>query len=120
MNPAQNARIVTPALLESMQLTLRDARMNRIIRGGGGPPKPGILTSRDGTLRGSLTGNQSIDQNKRLRWIEGGTHLIYGRVHERGNRTHPRRPFLAPALAATREKYDDIFRRIWAREGEVG
>jgi hypothetical protein len=117
MNPAQNARITTPALLESMQLTLRDARMNRIIRSApkGAPAKPDKLTSRLGGLRGSLTGNQSIDLNARLRWIEGGTHLIYGAVHEA-----TRRAFLAPALAATRGKYDDIFRRIWAREGEVG
>jgi phage gpG-like protein len=144
MNPAQNARITTPALLESMQLTLRDARLNRIIRGGSGAPKPTKLTSRKGGLRGSLTGNFAIDLNRQLRWVEGGTHLIYGKVHETGGtfsipghiRTHkktgnrigvsphtakyPARPFLAPALRATQGKFDDIFRKFWAREGEVG
>jgi phage gpG-like protein len=144
MNPAQNARITTPALLESMQLTLRDARMNRIIRGGSGAPKAHKLTSRKGQLRGSLAGNDAIDLNRRLRWIEGGTDLVYGAVHETGGtisipghlRTHkktgfrigvrphtakyPARPFLKPALAHTQSKFDDIFRRWWAREGEVG
>jgi phage gpG-like protein len=144
MNPAQNARITTPALLESMQLTLRDARLNRIIRGGSGSPHATKLTSRGGRLRGSLAGNQAIDLNRRLRWVEGGTDVIYGAVHEKGGtisipghiRTHkktgfrigvrphtakyPARPFLAPALAATRGQFDDIFRRWWAREGEVG
>ena len=117
--------------------------MNRIIRGGSGAPRAHKLTSRKGRLRGTLAGNQAINQNKQLRWIEGGTDLVYGAVHETGGtfsipghiRTHkktgfrigvrphtatyPARPFLAPALAHTRGQYDDIFRKFWAREGEV-
>jgi hypothetical protein len=115
MNPAQNARITTPALLESMQTVLRDAARNRIFPGGGGLPKPDILTSRTGTLRRSLAGNFAINLNRQLRWVEGGTNLIYGAVHEK-----TRRAFLKPALAATQNKFDDIFRKWWAREGEVG
>jgi hypothetical protein len=123
MNPEQNRRITTPALLESMQLTMRDAARNRIFPGGKGDPKPDILTSRTGTLRRSLgvdfEFNVSVGirggRSGGLQFIEGGTHLIYGAVHEA-----TRRAFLKPALAATRNRYDDIFRRWWAREGEVG
>lgn len=115
MNPAQNERITTPALLESMQATLRNAAREQILPGGGGPPRADILTSRTGTLRRSLTSNFSIDLNRRLRFVLGGTHLIYGAVHESS-----RRAFLKPALKATSPKFDDIFRKHWARAGEVG
>jgi hypothetical protein len=115
MTPGQNRRITTPALLESMQLTLRIAARDKILPGGTGPPKDSILTSRDGTLRRSLLGSFAIDINGRLGWVEGGTNLIYGAVHE-----NTRRAFLKPALADASPKYDDIFRKWWAREGEVG
>ena len=114
MNPAQQRSITTPALLESMQTTLRDAARNRILPGGSGPPRPDILTSRTGTLRRSLTGNFAVDLNERLQWVEGGTHLIYGAVHE-----NSRRAFLKPALAATQGQYEDIFRKWWARSSQA-
>ena len=123
MNPAQNARITTPALRESMLLVMRDAARNRIFPGGGGAPKSNILTSRSGNLRRSLGIDFEQDVSVGVRagstrtsqFIEGGTHLIYGAVHEA-----TRRAFLKPALAATQSKFDDIFRKWWAREGEVG
>ena len=113
LNPEMKRRITTPALLESMQTTLRDAARNKILPGGQGPPRPDILTSRTGTLRRSLTGNFSIDVNERLRWVEGGTHLIYGAFHEK-----TRRAFLAPALKDTQSQYEAIFRKWWDRASE--
>ena len=44
--------------------------------------------------------------------IEIGTDLVYGHVHELGSRTHPKRPFLAPAL----QKASKEFSRIFAKE----
>ncbi len=114
MNPAANRRITTPALLESMQLTLRVAAREKILPGGGGPPRPDILTSRTGTLRRSLTGNFAIDVNERLQFVEGGTNLVYGAVHEASKRA-----FLKPALRDSSNRFDDIFRKHWARAGEV-
>lgn len=114
MNPKQNRRIVSRALLESMQLTLRISARDKIFPGGTGAPRPDILTSRTGTLRRSLTGNFAINQNEQLQWIEGGTHLVYGAVHEA-----TKRAFLKPALADARTSFDDIFVRWWRRAGEL-
>jgi len=113
LNPEQNRRITTPALLESMQLTLRDAARDKIFPGGDGPPRPDMLTSRTGTLRRSLTGNFAIDINERLLYVEGGTHLVYGAVHEK-----TRRAFLKPALRDTQGEFERIFRKWWAKSSE--
>ncbi len=115
MNPKQNKRITTPALLESMQLTLRVAAREKILPGGGGPPRPDILTSRTGTLRRSLGLSTSLDRSGlRQGFIEGGTALIYGAVHE-----NSRRAFLKPALAQASAKFEAIFVKHWRRAGEV-
>lgn len=115
MNPELNRRITTPALLESMLLVLRTAARVKILPGGSGPPRPDILTSRTGTLRRSLSGNFAVDLNERLLFVEGGTNLIYGAVHEA-----TRRAFLKPALKDDEPKFEAIFVKHWARAGEVG
>lgn len=114
MNPAQNRRITTPALIESMQTTLRDAALNQIIRGGDEPPRADKLTSRTGTLRRSLVADFAIDVNERLRFVDGGTHLRYGAVHENSPRA-----FLKPALRDTSPRHEGIFVKHWRRAGEV-
>ncbi len=114
MNPRQNKRITTPALLESMQLTLRISAREKILPGGGGPPRPDILTSRTGTLRRSLGTNFAVQVNEALQFVEGGTHLIYGAVHE-----NSRRAFLKPALAQASPRFEAIFVKHWRRAGEV-
>lgn len=115
MNPEQNRRITTPALLESMLFTLRDAAQNKILRSGPkGVVRSDMLTSRSGALRRSLSGNFAIDLNARLRFIDGGTNLIYGAVHE-----NTRRAFLAPALRDTESQYVRIVAKHWRVAGEV-
>lgn len=117
MNPKLNKRITTPALLEAMQLTLRIAAREKILPGGGRkvPPRPDILTSRTGTLRGSLTTNFAVAVNAALQFVEGGSHLIYAAVHEA-----TRRAFLKPAKKQAEPRYEAIFVKHWARAGEVG
>ena len=110
-NPGTNAaRIATPALLEMMQLTLRIAAQQKIRRGGGGPPRPNILTSRTGTLRRSLSGSQSINKAGLPDFIEGGSNLVYAAVHEDSPRA-----FLKPALDDAVRQFDDIFIKWWER-----
>ena len=115
MDPEKNARITTPALLEGGQLIARIAAREKILPGGGGPPRPDILTSRTGTLRRSLTSNFAVQLNRRLRFVDVGTHLLYGAVHE-----NSRRAFLKPALRDSSSKFEAIFVKHWARAGEVG
>ena len=115
MNPKLNKRITTRALLESMQFTLRVAAREKILPGGTGPPRPDILTSRTGALRQSLGTNFSVQLNEAMQFVEGGTHLIYGAVHEA-----TRRAFLKPALKQASPQFERIFLKHWRREGEVG
>ena len=77
MNPAQNRRITNPALLESMQLTLRIAAQRKIKRGGGkgSPPVPNVVTSHSGTLRRSLAASFAIDRSGLPKFIEGGSNV---------------------------------------------
>jgi phage gpG-like protein len=86
------------------------AAEKKIERGGPGPPLPDRLTSRTGTLRRSIR----VDRGELPTAIEIGTDLVYGAVHELGSRTHPKRPFLAPALQAVSKD----FSRIWVEEIE--
>ncbi len=115
MNPEQNRRIVTPFLQESGLLIARIAARDKILPGGKGPPRPDILTSRTGTLRRSLSSNRAVDLNKRLLFVDVGTHLVYGAVHE-----NSRRAFLKPALRDGSKSFERIARKHWARAGEVG
>jgi hypothetical protein len=110
MDPSQQRKIIVPALLESVQLTLRIAAREKILPGGKGKPRANKLTSRTGALRGSLSGTFSIDRRGLPRFIEGGTELVYGAVHENSPRA-----FLSPALADAREQFEGIFIKHWAR-----
>ncbi len=112
LNPDENERITSPALIESMLLSLRIAARDKIHAGGGGPPKPNILTSRTGTLRRSLGASFAIDRTGLPRSIEGGTFLIYGAVHEA-----TRRAFLAPGLSDATRQFEDIFTKHQRRAG---
>ncbi len=114
MDPEKNRRITTPALLEAMQLFLRTAAREKILPGGTGPPRPDILTSRSGALRQSLGTNFAVQLNEALRFVEGGSHLIYAAVHE-----ITRRAFLKPALKQDLPKVPAIFLKHWRRAGEV-
>lgn len=117
MNPKLNKRITTPALLEAMQLTLRIAAREMILPGAprGTPARPDILTSRSGTLRRSLGTNFAVNVNESQQFVEGGSHLVYAAVHEK-----TRRAFLKPALKQASPRFEAIFVKHWARQGEVG
>ena len=123
LTPDQNRRIVAPALVESMLLTLRIAAREKIHPGSrsSGPPKPKILTSRHGGagLVGSLGRNEGLDKSGLPNFIEGGTHLVYGKMHEGGLGPFPPRPFLGPALADAQRQYGDIFEKHWKRAADL-
>ena len=138
LNPAVNKTIAARALTESMLTVLRYAATKAIYPGGGrrAPVKSNILTSRTGTLRRSLSSSFALDRSGLPRYLEGGTNLIYGAVHEYGrsgrsglrgaagplrpgtNRGTRARPFLRPALAATQREFEGIFTKWWEREGQ--
>ena len=107
LDPSQQPRAIGDALVESALLTTRIAAREKILPGGRGDPRKGILTSRTGTLRASLTVSTAVNRSGLPRFIEAGTHLIYGARHEFGR--SPRRPFLAPALKQAEPKFVDIF-----------
>lgn len=142
LDPEQNRRIVAPALRESALAVVRDAAANRIVRGGQSAPRPNILTSRDGALRQSLQSSNALDTTGlRRNFIEAGTDVPYGGVHEfgltvtirahtrtRNGKKHrvkahsakfPPRPFLAPALTATAAEREAIFLKHWGQAGEI-
>lgn len=151
MRSPANRRVLAAALTESAMLTARIAATEKIIRGGrrgrgrsksDAPADPRRLTSRSGRLRASLAGRgyrQGIDTSGIPRFIEVGTDVAYGAVHEFGGtvsqtvgrhtrssafgratkpyqvgpyrRTarYPARPFLAPALADAARQFERIF-----------
>lgn len=117
MNPKQNKTITRPALREMMLLSLRSSARKYIYPGGAGLPKAGILTSRTGTLRRSLASNFSLDdtglRHPTAPFIFGGSRLIYAAVHEKGNKTHPPRPFLQPGLEDSSRKFVAILNKHW-------
>ncbi len=144
LSPKQNRDIVEPALLESMLLSLRISAREKIGAGGKGAAKAKKLTSRTGSLRGSLESDFAIDRAGLSRgFVEGGTNLVYGSVHETGgtfavpahsraNRvnpgrhdvkahtiTFPPRPFLAPGLEDAPRQFESIFEKHWRRAGDL-
>lgn len=126
LSPAQNRDIVEPALLESMLLSLRIAAREKIHPGGKGPPRAGKLTSRTGSLRRSLgfgkdaNALDAVDQRGlRRNFVEGGSDLVYARVHEEGIGVHPPRPFLAPGLEDATRQFESIFVKHWRTAADL-
>jgi phage gpG-like protein len=115
LTPAESRKVVVDSLLECAHTIQRNAAEKQILPGGKGPPDPKQLTSRTGTLRGSIAVNRSPLPAA----VEIGTHLVYGPVHELGGRHHPRRPFLAPAVEETEEGFPDVFLANWRRAAGV-
>ena len=115
MNPEQNRKIMRPALTESGLLVARNAATKQIVRQGTGPVRKDKLTSRTGRLRGSLASNRAIDLDGQLRFIDVGTDVFYGAIHEATQRA-----FLKPALRAVQGRFESIVVKFWRRFGEVG
>ncbi len=132
MDPRFKPKLISRILLRSGQAIQVTVQTKTILRGGGGAPKPNILTSRTGTLRrGQFTNVLSP------RAVEVGTDLVYGAVHEQGgtfsvpthsrrtasgtvtvmahSKRYPRRPFLEPALKKTERERQKIARQEWQR-----
>lgn len=122
-NPGLNRKITTDALVESALLVTRAGAQRHIRRGGGGPPRPNILTSRTGALRRSYSQQgSSLDKSGLPNKIAAGSNLVYSRIHELGGRAGrgrlsriPKRPVLAPALAEESPNFPRIFEKHWAR-----
>lgn len=116
MNPGLNTKIVVDSLIESISLVLRTAAQEKIVRGGArnSPPRAGILTSRTGRLRASLSlQGGGIDKSGLPNKISGGSNVKYAGVHEFGLGRHPKRPYLKPALDQDSPKFPAIFSKHW-------
>lgn len=158
MRAPANRRALSGALTEAAMLTARIAATDKIIRGGrigkgrskrDAPADPKRLTSRSGRLRASLAGRgyrEGLDTSGLPRFIEVGTDVAYGPVHEFGGtvsqsvRAHtrttafgrttrpyqvaafqrsaryPARPFLGPALEDAAKQFERIFAFHYGRE----
>lgn len=94
LDPSQQGQAMGKALVESASLVGRIASREKIKPGGTGKPKRGKLTSRTGTLRGSIAVGFVSFQGD-ISFITVGTDLIYGAVHENGGtfsvRSHSRK-----------------------------
>ena len=110
IDPGQNPKISSKALVEMAQTVARNAARVQI-RPGGGPPRPSFLIGRTGTLQRSLGLSSSINRTGLPNRIEVGTALVYGAVWE----ATPRK-FLAPALAEEQLGFVDIYQKHWRRE----
>lgn len=87
MNPGLNRKITNPAMVESALLVLRIAAQGKIVRGGakGASPRAGVLTSRTGRLRSSLSlKSGGVDKSRLPRNISVGSNVKYAGVHEFG------------------------------------
>ena len=114
LDPSTTRAILDPSLTESMLLALSIAQREKIHAGGTGPPRANILTSRTGMLRRSLASDRAIDRSGLGRgFIEGGTALVYGAVHE--FRNSGQRAFLSPGLVDAELKFPAIIEKHWAR-----
>jgi len=115
LTPEKTRKIVVDSLLECAHLVQANAASVQILRGGKGPPDPKQLTSRTGTLRGSI----AVNRQPLPAAIEIGTHLVYGRIHELGEGHFPKRPFLAPAAEAVADRFPEVFMKHWRKAGNV-
>jgi phage gpG-like protein len=115
-------------LAQAALRVVRNAADQQIIRGGrfrglagsrGGrgklqdrPPHPTRLTSRSGELRRSLSSSRGIDRSGFPYYVDVGTELPYGGVHEYGltvrGRTYPKRAFIAPAMEAESATFEPL------------
>ena len=152
LNHALTKALIACAILVSNEITER-----QIIRGGrvnvGGPrggkhlvntkPHATKLTSRSGAggLRESLGTSYGIDKSHVPRFIDVGTDIVYGAIHEYGGTirvtprmrnalhyegihlrksTHtitiPPRPFLKPGFEAVEPRFPDVFVKYWKQE----
>lgn len=114
VNPAKRKRLIGNLMLELATLGAKISAEEKIRRGGGGPPVPGVLTSRTGALRRSIATNRGPD------WAEFGTDLVYGPIHELGGGSvrpgFPARPFLKPAADDVADMAPAILSRLLQRE----
>jgi len=90
------ARAILGGMRAGLLLGARAAR-ERFIATRTGPPLPDKLTHRTGRLRKSI---RHVEPLRRRGDFVGGlsADTVYARVHERGGRHHPKRPYLAPAV----------------------
>lgn len=112
ISPSQNTEILRRSLLKGALLVQRLAATKYIHPGGQGPPLPDRVTSRTGTLRRSIRVNRSPLPFA----VEVGSDVVYAPVHELGSRTHPKRPFLAPALDEASKAIGDFVADEIAKE----
>jgi len=94
----------------------RNARL-LLSKGGGAnkqPSAPGQPPHKQlGTLSANITRAKTLINS----WIVGITPINwYGRVHEFGSRTHPKRPFLLPALVKSNKKFPEFFKNLKLRK----
>ncbi len=101
------------ALVEGEAKRLLSVGGRRSVGGGktkGVPSKaPAPPHAQEGILRSSIT--HAATKNGTV--IVGATQIAwYGKIHEFGGRNHPMRPFMVPALTASRVKFTKEFRNI--------
>lgn len=107
------ARVFRRTLIQSGKTTLLDVRKQIIPRSGkrlpdakANPPDSLRITSRSGSLRGSLV----VDASPLPAAIQIGSPLVYAPVHEFG-RGIKARPFLAPGLDESEPGIEEILAR---------
>ena len=100
--PSDLERPIMFALKKGMFRTERTSKRNYL--SGARPEKLGVVTGR---LRNSIKTRVFKRYNKFVGEI--GTNVIYGRTHEEGLGSMPKRPFLQPALA---DNIDNITKTI--------
>lgn len=81
---------IMSAVLRTGAFKVQSLATTKYMRRGGGPPVPGILTIRTGTLARSI----GTDFSQLPARAEVGTNVVYAARHEFGD---PKRPFMTPA-----------------------
>lgn len=133
IDPSRNPRAFNRGMTKAGLRIARNAARKQIIRGGrfGGtdaPPHPTRLTSRSGRLRASLEGFGAIDDSGLPKFLDVGTTVEYGPVHELGLQVAtrsgssfrmPRRAFLEPAVDAEFEAVQTDILAEWAKGADV-
>jgi hypothetical protein len=73
------------------------------------PERLGVVTGR---LRGSI----AVDLLQAPRYVDVGTNVVYGPVHEFGGKHHPARPFLRPAAEEAFRGFERDLAKAWEAE----